>query len=509
LLIPLVLSAYTHLWNPIGFPVFHPDEGVYLRRSMHVLAGLGPQDPDSRFDHSQESTSSYDHPYFGQMLLGGIFALIGYPDSKDLAHSNSIEYYFTVPRVIMGIFSIIDTFLIFRICERRYNLTIAVAAAILFAIMPMSWLTRRIVLDSLQLPFVLLSILLLIEIGHRTKNTLLLCVFSGVCMGLSIFTKIPAIMLIPLGLYLIFGTLHQHSKNSKLKFIAIWLLPTILIPAIWPAYALLNGQFDEWAKGVVWEGTQRHAEGKSLSDTLINFLEADPVLFILGLAAIGFCTIRRDFLPVIWIFPYFVLLSIVGWVTHFHLILVLPPFCIAIAKLMEGIPRLLKLKKSVLVTTVVLAAITIFGLVITTMLITTDISWTQLQAARAVENYTTQFNKEGARQNDNVTIIASPIYSWLFKYVFDNPYTFSHLRDTRQIGTTKVVLVVDMVYNTIISGSEGENKSQVDRLQNIYNNTDVLALFRSDWSDKRNIYPYSGMDAAGIRSRTAEIRANY
>jgi hypothetical protein len=143
------------------------------------------------------------------------------------------------------------------------------------------------------------------------------------------------------------------------------------------------------------------------------------------------------------------------------------------------------------------------------MLITTNVTWTQLQAASLVENYTTQFNKEGARQNDKVTIIAEPIYSWLFKYVFDNPYTFSHLRDTRQIGTEKVVLVVDMVYNTIISGSEGENKSQVDRLQKIYNNTDIIALFKSDWSDKRDAYPYTGMEAAGIRTRTAEVRANY
>jgi len=490
--------------------MFHPDEGVYLRRSMHVLAGLGPQDPDSRFDHSQESTSSYDHPYFGQTLLAGIFALIGYPDSKALIGSNSIEYYFTVPRIVMGFFSIIDTFLIFRICERRYNLAVAVAAAILFAVMPMSWLTRRIVLDSIQLPFVLLSVLLIVEMGHRLKNTALLCAFSGVCMGLSIFTKIPAIMLIPLGLYLIYGALPRHySKNSKLKFMVIWLLPTILLPTIWPAYALLAGQFDEWISGVTWQGTQRQAEGRTLSDTLINFMQADPILFILGLAGIAYCSIRRDFLPIIWISPYFALLYVVGWVTHFHLIMILPPFCMAIAKLIEGIPRMLKLKRRSLVTTIVLAGLTIFGIVITTMLITTNVTWTQLQAARVVENYTTYFNKEGVRQNDKVTIIANPIFSWLFKYVYDNPYTFSHLRDTRQIGTAHIVLIVDAVYHQIISGSEGENKSQVDRLEKIYNNTDISAFFKSDWSDKRSKYPYTGMEAAGIRTRTAEIRANY
>ena len=37
LAIPLVLSAYTHLWNPTGFRVFHIDEGHYLREAMFVL----------------------------------------------------------------------------------------------------------------------------------------------------------------------------------------------------------------------------------------------------------------------------------------------------------------------------------------------------------------------------------------------------------------------------------------------------------------------------------------
>jgi hypothetical protein len=33
LVIPIALSAFTHLWNPIGFPFVHGDEGHYLRRA--------------------------------------------------------------------------------------------------------------------------------------------------------------------------------------------------------------------------------------------------------------------------------------------------------------------------------------------------------------------------------------------------------------------------------------------------------------------------------------------
>ena len=53
ILIPLILSSFTHLWNPAQFPSFHIDEGVYIRRALHTLNGLGPHDPDSRFDHPQ------------------------------------------------------------------------------------------------------------------------------------------------------------------------------------------------------------------------------------------------------------------------------------------------------------------------------------------------------------------------------------------------------------------------------------------------------------------------
>jgi hypothetical protein len=69
--IPLILSAFTHLWNPAGFP-YGPsnDEGIYIRRALNVLEGQGPQE-----------SLLYDHPYFAQLFLAGALAIIGYPDS--------------------------------------------------------------------------------------------------------------------------------------------------------------------------------------------------------------------------------------------------------------------------------------------------------------------------------------------------------------------------------------------------------------------------------------------
>ena len=72
LCIPLVLSSFTHLLNAPGFPDIFYDEGIYMRRAMHMLEGLGPQEG-----------SFYDHPYFGQMFLAGVLWLAGYQHLPD------------------------------------------------------------------------------------------------------------------------------------------------------------------------------------------------------------------------------------------------------------------------------------------------------------------------------------------------------------------------------------------------------------------------------------------
>jgi hypothetical protein len=116
--IPLALSAFTHLWNPIGFPSMYIDETTYLRRAMVVLEGSGPID-------KSYPLPQYDHPFFGQLFLAGVFRIIGYPDL--LVHSiakgdiRSVEMLYLVPRVLMGILAVVDTFLVYKIAERRYN----------------------------------------------------------------------------------------------------------------------------------------------------------------------------------------------------------------------------------------------------------------------------------------------------------------------------------------------------------------------------------------------------
>ena len=66
----------------------------------------------------------------------------------------------------MGILAVVDTFLIYKITERRYSRNAAFVGSVLFAVTPLTWLTRRVVLESIYLPLILSSILCALYLSH-------------------------------------------------------------------------------------------------------------------------------------------------------------------------------------------------------------------------------------------------------------------------------------------------------------------------------------------------------
>ena len=113
------------------------------------------------------------------------------------------------------------------------------------------------------------------------------------------------------------------------------------------------------------------------------------------------------------------------------------------------------------------------------------------------------------RHTNPITIISSPIFSWIYIYVFHADHIFTHVRDTQPIKTQKMILLVDSTYKHVISKVEGENSTQIARLKDIDNNTDIVALFRDDSSKlNQKIYPFTGLDSASIGSVTQEIKSN-
>ena len=349
LILPLALSAFTHLWNPIGFPSLYVDEGHYMRRTTQVLEGLGTQESATGYNENRQ----YDHPYFGQLFIAAALQIINYPDAQVANPTgivNSIEMLYMAPRLLIGGLAVVDTFLIYKICERRYGRNIALIASILFAVMPMSWFVRRILLESIQLPFILLSILFAIyyrgnNSDKKDKDTGLtgsgllrnsnnynhiIVLISGIYLGIAIFTKIPGIAIIPAVAFLIFT-----GNNKNLKTLGLWFIPVILIPSIWPAYSLFAGESNEWMEDITWQSQRNY---RSLSESLEWDLRIDPVLFILGIVGIAFALIRRDIFPMLWSLPFLIFLDFVGYAQFFHITPLIPLFCISAAILIEGLP---------------------------------------------------------------------------------------------------------------------------------------------------------------------------
>lgn len=466
-MIPILLSGFIHLWNPVGYPDVFFDEGIYMRRAVNLLDTGNPQEGNV-----------YDHPYFGQIAIASILAMTHYSELKPSTDPDSLQSLYMIPRIFMGVLAVLDTFLIYKIVQIKYGINIAFLSASLFAVLPFTWIFKRILLDSILMPLVLGAILLAIY-STKTKHKSVLIIFSGCLLGLAVFTKIPAFTMIFVVAWIV------HADRKKISDVLLLLIPFLLIPLIWPVNAITLDQFDLWQKGVLWQ-TQRT---NSVLDIFGFFAVIDPLMFVLGLSGITLAVLRRDKFLLLWFIPFVIFLSIVGYKQYFHWMMIIPVMCIAAGILMESIRKygIIK-KKSVYVG--IVSGVLIFGFTSTTLLIINDISDNQFQALSYVlENY-----------NDGVTILTSPVYSWILYDVFERENVPKDYSDIlfHPITTEKTVIMVDEHYRIDLTrGPQLQN--ELDKTTTTQTFEGTIAGFDS------KIYPYTNMQANGEATKI-EIR---
>ena len=471
----LIISAFTHLWNASGFPDIFFDEGAYMDRAMHVLNGLGP-----------EEGAFYDHPFFGQIFLAGVFTIIGYPHSLNSSGDvASISMLYLIPRILMGILAVVDTFLIYKIADKRYGKKIALVSAALFAVMPISWIFRRILLDSILLPFLLLSILAALY-SKDSKYKTPLVLLSGVFLGLAIFTKIPAFTIMPL-----VGSLVFFYNHKRLKMLGLWLVPAIMIPLAWPFQSVESGHLTNWIHDVFYYQTHR-VGGSDLYAISKTFAQMDPVLFFLAVGGLIFVAIRKDYFIIGWFAPFVIFLYLIGYNQYFYWMQVIPVMCITvgvlIVKLAEKIPRK-QIAKICMV--VAILGIGLFGMLNLVQIITTDMTSAQYSAASFVINDT--------KNRYDASILSGPIYSWMFSNVFHkNNVLIYYYVLSWPIYTKEAVLVAEP--HLFLDFNLG--KPLVD----LYNSTHTISTFEGSISKYNTMhYPYQNLYATNEGSHI-EIR---
>ena len=517
-----------------------------MRRAMEVINGLGPQESKDVFPNP------IDHPYFGQIFLAGALRLVGYPNSlnpsvistgttntSDAVHIT--EMLWLIPRVLVGLLAVADTFLIYKIAERRYdNKTVALIASILFAVMPLSWMTRRIFLESIQLPLILSSILAAVYlkdskriqnaavsvIGAKNSKTFkitILVLLSGVFLGLAIFTKVPAFTMIPVVGFLVYTNidssekLHDYSNRLlrifhlntvNIKMLGLWFIPVVLIPLIWPLYSVSVGySFDYWLSRVIYQGS-RSGEAP-LQDALYDEFIFDPIFTIIGLAGLVYAAVKREYFLLLWALPFLFFMYIVHWVLPFHLVPLFPLFAIAAAVMIVDVSNKIgRINRTVghLLPLGVISGIAIFGLASTIMVITTNInsSFFEVSAfvAQKLSENSTNIGGGNTGNNANVLLLGPhPVWGffWIPKYVLNENFDFTMVDAqhgfTKNIKNTKVVMISDSRFVRTIS--KDVLKKPLANLRTIYLNTNPLATFQVKpfpYDDTK--YPYTNLDAS-------------
>ena len=518
--IPLVLSAFTHIWNPIGFPAIHVDEGHYMRRAMQVIEGQGPQESNHTYFYP------YDHPYFGQLFLGGVLKLIGYPDilSPKAGDVHSIEMLYLVPRVIMGLLAVVDTFLIYKIGQVRYNKNIGLLSAAIFAVVPITWVLRRIWLEPIQLPFILLSILFAIYLNKKStkasitkyffQEKLITTIFSGVFLGIAIFTKIPAFLFIPLIAFLIFSL-----NKQNLKYLGLWFIPVIIIPLIWPANALYLGELDEWFNALTWQ-SERTNNGIFVAFQKLFMI--DPLFLVISIFSVAIGAIRKDLFILLGVLPFIIFCCVIGYVSYWHLIPIIPILSISVSLMIFDLAkRFLQTRNHTIFLLIFIFSIIIPSCIISTNLITSNTTEFHLNVISAISkevknfnlnnNNTTFGNIDKNQNSDNdknkLTVLGTNYWLWIPKYILDsgkNMYKNNFIAD--DVKTDNILLVAgDNFIKTMTRGNN--TKDNVMQLKEIYSESDLISKIEQNTT--KSIETNGSFDLDPKGSKKIELRKIY
>jgi hypothetical protein len=430
---------------------------------MNILVGQGPQ----------EDPFFYDHPYFGQLLLSATLQVVGYPDivNPSIGDVGTIESLHLIPRILMGIFAVVDTFLVYKIAQRRYDTKTGLIASTLFAVVPVTLFLRRVWLEPIMLPLILLSIFFALPSSPAKTNKMSNRSFflSGIFLGLAIYTKIPSFTIIPMVAYLVY---QNSRKDNRALTVGLWFIPVILMPLIWPAYATITGHFEHWLAGLFW---QLDREGRTLLYAILYNYNLDPLMIILGIAGLVFAAIKRDTFLLLWTIPFIIFLYFIGFVSYWHLVPLFPAACIAIARMAIDISEKIALKRiqnlAILATFSIIVCLGLLGSI---GQINSNANSPYFEAAAFVTKYL-QDHESSDSHKSGITIIADPFYEWIPRYVFGlKGISYKDYFSYRKTVTDDhVLLVIDNGFK----GAMSQNNEVAKNLAKIYNNTVSVAQF--------------------------------
>ncbi|HYZ51771.1 MAG TPA: hypothetical protein VE593_12855, partial [Nitrososphaeraceae archaeon] len=232
-----------------------------------------------------------------------------------------------------------------------------------------------------------------------------------------------------------------------------------------------------------------------LFNSVYLFFENDPILLVIGIAGIFFATIKKNFLPFLWAFPLMIFLYFIGYVSLYHLIPLIPSFCIAAAVLIEGLSNKITIKEiqKIQFPFIITSVICIVGLFSSTMLVATNVNFAYFKAAAFMVKYLEDINERTIHNNNHnrISIIGDAFYLWIPQYIFHLNHDYKIYYDKTPYKTERVLLIVDPGLIKAMS----RNDLAAKQIQKIYyaSNKINLATFQQNENknDNISIYEYS------------------
>jgi hypothetical protein len=129
------------------------------------------------------------------------------------------------------------------------------------------------------------------------------------------------------------------------------------------------------------------------------------------------------------------------------------------------------------------AVVAVFGLVSTSLLLQTSVNSSYFNTIAYVADYLP--DKDNG-EDGSITVIGSPRYFWIPRYVFDKDYSYKGYTSTSPVNTADNVAIVDRGFRNTMSDN--------DVMKGIFDNSTRIAEFtEGPVTYDTDVYPYSNM----------------
>jgi hypothetical protein len=184
-------------------------------------------------------------------------------------------------------------------------------------------------------------------------------------------------------------------------------------------------------------------------------------------------------------------------VSLYHLIPLIPSFCIAAAVLIEWLSNKISRKEiqKIPFPFIIISVICIVGLFSTAMLITTNVNSAYFKAAAFVVQYLENINQRELYNNyTKISVIGDAFYLWIPQYIFHLDHDYKIYYDKTPYKTERVLLIVDPGLIMAMS----RNDLAAKQIQKIYNAPNKISLASFEQTENKDgkisIYEYKSND---------------